>query len=91
MVDPISTVRKMVEFLPNPFLRPKNLEDRLACLSQDTTGLAKRKSHAVAFNHFPEDSRKAINQAISTMRLWLKESGFKVEMPPYENDPDYAL
>lgn len=88
--DPISSVRKMVEFLPNPLLHPKDLEDRLACLSQEISGLAKRKSRNFTFDLYPPEVRKIINKGIGEMRMKLQDAGIEQELPPYEIGPDFA-
>nr|CAB3267770.1 WSC domain-containing protein 1-like [Phallusia mammillata] len=91
VADPISSVRKMVKFLPNPALHPSNLEERLACLSQETTGLAKRKSRKLSFNPWPPESIEIVNRFVLESRQILLDTGMKNVLPSYELDVDYAM
>nr|CAB3267771.1 WSC domain-containing protein 1-like [Phallusia mammillata] len=82
--DPITNVRKMVEFFPNKLLHPADLESRLACLSQELKGSYKRKSAKLTFNPYTSEMTKAMNEAIAYARRTLIEAGVKPVMPDYE-------
>jgi len=82
--NPIKTVKEMVEFLANPALHPENLNERLACLSQQLVGDNKRKSSKINFDPFTNEMKKFLNSEINELRKVLSEMGVKKVLPSYE-------
>nr|CAB3267769.1 WSC domain-containing protein 1-like [Phallusia mammillata] len=79
--DPIREVKKMVEFLASKDLKPNDLQDRLACLSQETTGFQKREKRVLDFDPYTAKETKLLYTRIKKLQKYV--DSIDVKLPNY--------
>ena len=80
--DPIGEVKRLLDFSPLAEIRPRNLEERLLCLSAQLDGFFKRQRPPLDFDPFTAAMKEKINGHLASARKSLKRLGFK--LPAYE-------
>ncbi|XP_039254712.2 sialate:O-sulfotransferase 1-like isoform X1 [Styela clava] len=78
--DPITEVRKIVNFLNYPI---NNIEERLICLESNLSGNFKRPKRTLSFDPYPQKSKDIVNYFIKTAREILAKRNLPT-LPLYE-------
>ncbi|CAK8671338.1 unnamed protein product [Clavelina lepadiformis] len=87
--NPVAETRRMVKFVSQEAgLKVDDLEDRLLCLSQQTSGRAQRKKSKQGFPRdlFTDDMKRNLNAQVTAVREMLEGIGLEKTLPPYERE-----
>ena len=82
--DPINEIEKVMKFLEQfSKFKPKNLQQRLLCMSENLTGSFKRKSKTLSKDPFTPEIKKKIESIINSSREILSKVDEGLNLPQY--------
>ena len=82
--DPVNEIKKVMKFLEQfSKFKPKNLHQRLLCMSENLTGSFKRKSRTLPKDPFTPEIKKKIESIINSSREVLSKIDEGLNLPQY--------
>ena len=85
--DPVNEIRKVMDFLEQfSKFKPKNLHQRLLCMSENLTGSFKRKSKYLSKDPFTPKIKIKIDSVINSSREILSKVDESLNLPMYSPD-----